>query len=366
MENNVEDIIKNELCNMTSKRFVDADINKNEIASVIEIGKLIIEDKNIEQLQGFDVRNKVMKIVRDDCEKLVTEKPEDSKTYDRNEYSGAYEKMKDSQNVVAKTALGKKWTTAFNYDYDASLVANYIYCKAFFAEKTNKKIKKDKGYEHKISFRCFFRGDTMNSWSRTLNKFFDLYGDRYLNNSNNLGDTEEQKWVEFLSNSDNYKKNETLPLYITEFMKAVYTMGNFIPVPIGFNTEHNSRIKDYWDLTLLEIYNYYMSEKKCSSWLEKYKAWFDDYGTGIGQKGWDSFVEKNYMQPFVNKIKNKNDGKYGLPYELWEGHFRGDVMPKEEVQFQQFFVNAKVRILERGKLIADALIKEFKKSETQK
>lgn len=56
-----------------------------------------------------------------------------------------------------------------------------------------------------------------------------------------------------------------------------------------------------------------------------------------------------------------------MPYELWDGHFNGSKMPKKEWQFEQFFVNAKIRILERGELIADTLVKEQEKeSKTQK
>lgn len=62
------------------------------------------------------------------------------------------------------------------------------------------------------------------------------------------------------------------------------------------------------------------------------------------------------MEPFV-KINGDN---FGEPYELWDGHFNGDKFPPKEPQFEQFFVNAKVRICERGKLIAKKLIENQK------
>lgn len=62
------------------------------------------------------------------------------------------------------------------------------------------------------------------------------------------------------------------------------------------------------------------------------------------------------MEPFVKK-----DGdNFGEPYELWDGHFNGEILPKEESQFEQFFVNAKVRICKRGELIAKKLIENQK------
>lgn len=382
MENNVE--IKDELSNMISDKFVNNAKNENEIASVKKIAELIA-DKNIKKLQVFDVRDEVMKMVCLDCIDLL--RKEDGKTDDRKGYLSDYIKM-DPCNVVAITALGKKGATekakggyGFDYDYDATIIANYVYCKAFFAEKPIVNIEEYKVYEHIISYRnensndCFFRGDTMNSWSTTLDEFFCLRGDEYLNNLNDLGDTEEQKWVEILSNCDNYKENVTLPPYITKFMEVVYTMGNFIPVPIGFNTERNLHLKDYWDLTLLEIYNYYMDKEESSPWLEAFTDWFNKYKekNKTGQAGWDSFVEKNYMQPFVNKIENVEGAKYGKPKELWNGHFEKKGLPKKEIQheskdqFQQFFEHATEMILERGRLIAKALVGELPdESETQK
>lgn len=85
-------------------------------------------------------------------------------------------------------------------------------------------------------------------------------------------------------------------------MQVVYTIGNFIPVqiePENFNTKRSRCTYDYWDLTLLAIYEYYMSGNK--SWLGNFADWFGKYGTG--QIGWDSFVEKKLYATLCKQNK---------------------------------------------------------------
>ena len=135
-------------------------------------------------------------------------------------------------------------------------------------------------------------------------------------------------------------------------MKVVYTIGNFIPVPLhpSFNTKRNNKVHDYWDLTLLAIYEYYRgngAESKLAALFEEdsVRNWLNSFGD------WTNFVEKNFMNPFVEK----HGDLYGRPRELWDGHFNGIILPRTRGQFEQFFVNATVRILARGQLMAEAL-----------
>lgn len=364
MENN-EDIIKKELSELIGEKFIKNKNNENEINSVKEINELI-KDEKIKTLQYLDIRDKVIKIVRDDAKKLKnqdSEKIQEKRKKLIDEYKKIYA---GTDNTIIKVAFGKKWAhnaneNHFNYDYDASLVANYIYRKTIFAKKMDDDIKiiRNGGYKYKISCNDYhFCGDTMNSWLTILNKFLNKHNNGY------FADLPKEGYgrIDYLCIKDNYKK--LLPSYITEFMKVVYTIGNFIPVPKepeSFNTKRSEFIGDYWDLTLLAIYEYYMYGMPtiAQALLGEWAFWFDDYG--FGQAGWDSYVEKNYMQPFVNKIENVQGAKYGLPYELWDGHFNGGMMPEKEEQFQQFFEKATKMILERGKLIATALVKELSK-----
>lgn len=148
-----------------------------------------------------------------------------------------------------------------------------------------------------------------------------------------------------------------MPPYIEEFIKVVYTIGNFIPVPYSpdFNTGRSKPTEDYWDLTLKAIHDHYMGNSEKQTWLSELLGKGENISNwpyGKGQEGWNNFVRSNFMEPFVKK----NGDNFGEPYELWDGHFNGKKCPQKEPQFEQFFVNAKVRIRERGKLIAEKLI----------
>ena len=79
---------------------------------------------------------------------------------------------------------------------------------------------------------------------------------------------------------------------------------------------------------------------------EENEHWLEQ--SAMGQAGWDSFVEKNFMQPFTVT----ENGSYGPPVPLWDDHFLKGGLPQNEDEFRQFFTNATERILARGELIA--------------
>lgn len=142
------------------------------------------------------------------------------------------------------------------------------------------------------------------------------------------------------------------------YLKAVYTIGNFIPVPSGFQRRGMGPSKDYWDLALMCIYNYYAEKKGWPPAWPQYtltwllsgnetalplcKKWLDSYEI------WDAFVEGNFLQDFV-------ENSCGMPKPLWTGHFDSNVLPKNEEQFKAFFTNAAKWITARGDKIAKAL-----------
>lgn len=145
------------------------------------------------------------------------------------------------------------------------------------------------------------------------------------------------------------------------FMDSYHTLGNFMPIPLGCNAPRGiGLLKDYWDLALLCIYLYYMSnedgEKRDVHHIERivgkertkdYKKWLDCF------RNWGAFVEENYMDSFVEK-----DSKpYGKPLELWEGHFDKfkSVLPETKEECKQYFKNAAERIKKRGELMAEKL-----------
>lgn len=248
-------------------------------------------------------------------------------------------------NIIVKTAIGKKWaqTDKLDFDYDASLFASCVYWLAMFQDRSATLVPLKNGNEYTITCdRICYRGDTMNSWVTTVGIYFGV----------------GNKWRKFLDNT--YFDKKYLPEYITEFMNAVYTLGNFFPLPRALNTPRSSSAKDYWDLALLAIYQYYKNTedeayepefKKCTwEWVfgtrneETCIKWLGSFN------GWHHFVEQNFLQDFVHE--DKENGGYGRPKELWKGHFDGEVLPMESDEFSEFFTNASAWILARGARIA--------------
>lgn len=216
-------------------------------------------------------------------------------------------------------------------------------------------------------------GDTMNSHARPVRLYLRLFGEKHYPDA-----IREKKVIGeehlFISDQEERYKNhgshweavilergtpkEPLPKELIDYIKAVHTIGNFIPVPHGFNKPRGSGCShDYWDLALQTIYDFYhhncdtgakfslrwllkgdqQSIANCSQWLNSF---------GEGEKGWNKFVEQNYLKPFL-----KNDMQ---PMQLWEGHFNGAVDPSEE-KLIRFFTRATDCIVERGKLIVKEL-----------
>ncbi len=312
------------------------------------------------ELPYFDVREAVLREVADDAGSLAEKEAcsEKKAAVLWKEFKPDYELYQSTGNLVLKTAIGKKWAqkSRYDFDYDNSLLPSYVFCKTVLGGK-QPEIRYINGYECKIlcAGGDLYRGDTMNSWATTLREFFSRFNKekRYLEY---LPESRESIWKALIT-PENYRN--PLPAYITEFMKVVYTIGNFTPIPWGLNGPRGlGNTEDYWDLALLCFYNWYLSRddeslKKLLQNREEAvsccKNWLDGFGTG--KTGWNRFVHENFMAPFVD---GPDEDGFGKPKELWEGHFEGNVKPGKQEEFMQFFVNAKERILERGKLISEA------------
>lgn len=151
---------------------------------------------------------------------------------------------------------------------------------------------------------------------------------------------------------------------LKEFIAVYHTLGNFIPFPVNCNGPRGSgNTKDYWDLSLYYIYEYYINNgdnhlkdivgnakrNVFRKWLDSYKV-LDD-----GQKSWNNFINDNYLQDFVN-ITN---GECGLPKELWSGHFSESVAPNSKEEIEQFYSNASAQIMARGSRLLIELTKRI-------
>lgn len=144
------------------------------------------------------------------------------------------------------------------------------------------------------------------------------------------------------SNSLNNKKE------LIEFLNTYHNLGNFIPFPVGCNGPRGlGRTKDYWDLTLLYIYNYYHGEKDAIKKIysdNKVKIRFEEWLEVFGD--WDSFVKKNYMEDFLEN---------GKPKVFWEGHSIEKPLPANE-ECIKYFKNATEMIKKRSERMAKKLV----------
>ncbi|MCI9072389.1 MAG: hypothetical protein HFH80_06195 [Lachnospiraceae bacterium] len=141
--------------------------------------------------------------------------------------------------------------------------------------------------------------------------------------------------------------------HMKEFLAMSHTIGNYCPVPAGFNTARCGPFarRDYWDLTLQKIYQWYTFKGKdimerddlvqnellhqkglplyCLRWLE----WFEkeENKTDQTQDGWHNFVDTLYLQDYVYTEKVDGHDLYE-PRPFWEGHTwdNPEITPKTE------------------------------------
>lgn len=165
--------------------------------------------------------------------------------------------------------------------------------------------------------------------------------------------TYSKDFIERIDNISGFKK----------FANAYHTIGNFIPVPYGFNIGRSNFGKsDYWDLTLITIREWYdegckpgmeksqeiikkllnkpsdMVIRECEKWL----WWFGNKKNGL--EGWMSFIEKNYLEDFVNK-----DNLY-QPIQF---------CPNDKFAVSEFFELCSELIIKRGQRLISELEKEI-------
>lgn len=146
---------------------------------------------------------------------------------------------------------------------------------------------------------------------------------------------------------------------VFKLIEVYHTLGNFIIIPKGWNKCRYSSLKDYWDLTLLCIYNYYFKiedEKYCIEKIsgkenkEQYEVYINTF------ESWEKFIKANFLESFVEIEKDEN-GKYsyGKPKELWEGHFEGELLPTNIYQCIDYFNNSSEWIKLRTELMIEYL-----------
>jgi len=216
------------------------------------------------------------------------------------------------------------------------------------------------------------KGDTINSFYTTFNRISDSDA-RRMDIIYHYIETKENGYKIY---AKKYK-------HLEKFLSISHTLGNFIPCPYtpkySCNQKRANSVGDYWDLTLFCIYKYYQGNKKYLATLmgypenntyKKYKDWLDLFKNDKGIISWNVFVEKNYMESFVNK---ENEGNWGKPKELWKGHFKAFQIFKDnnvkinenkwpnKSQANEFFKNATKFIEIRSVNMLKVLNKKYTK-----
>lgn len=271
-------------------------------------------------------------------------------------------------------------------DCDVALRSHVIYFLAFDIAN-NTLIKNQSGFKFKLvkpGSGFDIAGDTMNSFSTTVRRYFrknnqneEIYNEeRYKEGKRELKNQYSEAggknyWEVCIL--DNHKYFEGIsPQSLLKFAALYHSVGNLIPVPFdAFNAPrgwNNPTINDYWDLTLVAIYNWYMSASNKNAYgryslIDVVKTdknvcvcekWLESFMDTKNNPSWNVFVEANFLQDFVNNY----NGEYTYPKDLWNGHILNEKKksnPDTNTDFDSFFSNSSEWILERGLRIGVAV-----------
>lgn len=206
-----------------------------------------------------------------------------------------------------------------------------------------------------------FRGDTMTSALIPLVRYFELKGI----NKKMYKDGFEDYILDNI-NSLTISKN------VSDFLSNVHTIGNFIPVPRGFNLGRSNFGKwDSWDLTLQQIYKWYqdnedLNEKINNKSLESLFYYSENKDECITYcvewlrtfTSWKEFVNQNYLKSFLD-VKGK-------PKLFFREHSLKKPLPQTIEESEEFFANVNICILKRGMEISKALGNEISVNENVK
>lgn len=151
---------------------------------------------------------------------------------------------------------------------------------------------------------------------------------------------------------------------IQTFASSMHTIGNFLPVPPGFNVARSTY--DYWDLTLVKIREWYFetnpNEKNAilsvllekagrdkENVINKCERWLSLCGKGKdGMEGWKNFIFTNYMQDFVA-------GEEAMPIMFYENHSWSEPIPTREDDVNKIFHKCSELIYKRSQRMVDEL-----------
>ena len=243
-----------------------------------------------------------------------------------------------------------------------SRLLQYIY-KKLWPELTAREFMKHPLNDNQNIWIC---SDTMTSAQQRMNDFFQVsaYSD-FENVRTRIGKSQKYSLrlcIElYLEDKNKFKEKLSS---MENFLNRWHMLGNYIPVSRRFNSARSGRyaVHDYWDLTLLKIQEYY---KKRDNEDEVWKILGEELLHGSGNAlacklwldyfdSWENFIEKNYMQDFV-------DGNYEVEL-FFDGHDWNNPKPKTPDECKELFERSSEMIKKRTNRMVDALTAKSKQA----
>lgn len=231
------------------------------------------------------------------------------------------------------------------FDCDSCEDVTEVYNKAYkwlndynIEKQRNKTVK----YEL-VKDDVYYRGDTMTSPLTPLKRYFVLQGFDEKTIRKNFDDF-------VLDNISNINISENA----SNFICNTHSIGNFFPVPQGFNTGRSNFGKwDSWDLVMKQIYLWFQDNPNISvqtnnTALTKLLSNSKNVGDAVNHcvqwlknfSDWKDFVNDNHLNSYV-------DSK-GKPILFFKNHSLENPLPNTLEEMEEFFKNANNCILKRG------------------
>ena len=251
--------------------------------------------------------------------------------------------------IIPKGSNGERGLIKGLNDYwDLTLACIYNY---YQHENNGDDIIKNKNGEEYSLENTFFNIDNK---CKNLNKRIDFYNEHkklYLDNFEGYNELEAN-----LSNI--LQNNENI------LLKDIRSQIN---IPKGCEISEKLLISEY----LKCVDNYYKDKKDEEYSLENKIFNIESKDKSLKEQiklcnnyklylktfvSWDKFVEHNFLESFVEIEKDENGKKsYGKPKELWKGHFKGELLPKNIDQCIDYFKNSSEWIKLRTTAMVEAL-----------
>ncbi len=217
-----------------------------------------------------------------------------------------------------------------------------------------------------------YYSDTMTSVQGLINSFYKKVFSAENNSRVKIADFSFELFKEMYESPSKNKvfkncfiDNDT----ISNFIKHYHTLGNYIPVPFGFNKARSGAYAshDMWDITLMKIRNYYLIKEQCN-FSEKQKAilellhfydttkhtkeWLDKFGS------WKNFVDKNYLKK-EGQLDNYINDDYTIDSFFEEKHSFENPELKSKDDYLEYFEKVTKIIEDRTKIIKNVYDKKL-------